>query len=205
MWTFLSKSIVRRFNAVILTVITLSLISFTLFIAMYNYNRTINDLEETAKGTIELASISLEAPIWYVDEPALKDILRAIMLDKNIAAIRVTEKKGADFADNRKYLDIEDKRKHLKNMKFEDLINRNEFLYNKAAVLWEDETIGFVHILTSKTKAYDLKGHFGLDYNLCTGTASFYGAGGLAYGNQSYQSSNYPVKGECRWSGPGNA
>jgi signal transduction histidine kinase/HAMP domain-containing protein len=148
MFNHLSTSIVRLFNAVVLALITVALISFAFVISTFNYSATLESLQDKAKNTIELASISLKDPIWNIDEDSLANIIAAILLDKDILAIQVVEPSTEEVL-------ISKKRGHVIDKSFDSMLNDTKLIYLIGSITKEGEPIGFVHIVTSKKKAED--------------------------------------------------
>lgn len=83
------KSIVTLFTIFILSGIFLGLVAFSVMIGMYNYRASMQDLTNKVAKYTDLAAISLREPIWNYDETALKGVFSAILLDKDVVAIRV--------------------------------------------------------------------------------------------------------------------
>lgn len=145
---FLNKSIVRRFNVVILSVITLGLISFALLISYNNYNRTIQELNEKAKGTIELARIAIQEPLYNYDDVGMESILTAIMLDADIMALQVLDEKN----EPRYNRQIE----RLAERSFDQIKQLPNVLYNAGDISKDELFIGRVEIVSSTKKAEEL-------------------------------------------------
>ena len=150
MLDFLSTSIVRRFNAVILTVITVGLLIFALFIGFYNYNTTIDALENKAQNMAKLSAISLENPIWNIDDVGIENIVTAILSDKDVIAVKIVA------ADEPEQSMIEKQRGVGKNIAFDAMKTNRNMIYMLGNVVKEEEKIGEVHIVISTNKAYEL-------------------------------------------------
>lgn len=138
----------RRFNVVILSVITLGLISFAFLISYNNYNRTIKELNAKAVGTIELARIAIQEPLYNYDNVGMEGILTAIMLDEDIVALQVMDEKNEPRY-NRQIAEVE-------NLAFNEMRKLPGVLYNQGDISKDDYFIGKVEIISSTEKADEL-------------------------------------------------
>ena len=89
MISFFRSSIVRMFNTIILSLITVGLLAFSVLIGLHSYNTTTTELDQKANGIANLASIALQNPIWNYDQEALLNIVKAILNDKDVVGIEV--------------------------------------------------------------------------------------------------------------------
>ena len=145
---FLKTSIVRRFNAVILSVISLGLISFALLISYNNYNQIIEELNNKTVGTIGLARIAFEDPLYNYDDAVMESIITAILLDSDIIALRITDQKDEPFKQQR--------RAFAEGMEFENIKTLPNTMYKAADIVKGEERLGRVEIVSSTQKAYEL-------------------------------------------------
>jgi HAMP domain-containing protein len=144
MFSFITRSIVRAFNAVVLLGIVLGLGVFTVVIGMYNYDRSMSDLTHKASNTADLASISLTEPIWNYDAAAMEGILNAILLDADVVGIRVV--KTNDEVAGEKI------REGLVETSFDALMKTPSYIQTGAKISREGEAIATVQIVTSTEK-----------------------------------------------------
>ncbi len=89
MLDFLSTSIVRRLNAILLTLIAIGLSVLAYLIWDRSRSQIIQDISDKAKGTLKLASIAVSDPIWNVDEEGLENVAQAILIDKDVAMLYI--------------------------------------------------------------------------------------------------------------------
>ncbi len=150
MLSFFSKSIVHRFNALILSLIIISLLGFSFLIGIYNYQRSINDLKTKSQNMSDLLSVSLQDPIWDYNDEVIESFMEAVFLDKDITAAQIL---GANSEEAPIF---SNKLESLDHLSFQDLQENAEFLYNVGEIQREGEKIGEVHIVTSTTKAIQL-------------------------------------------------
>ena len=144
MLSFLTRSIVRAFNAVVLLGIVIGLSIFTVVIGLYNYDRSMSDLTHKASNTADLASISLTEPIWNYDSAAMEGILNAILLDADVVGIRVVKTNGEMAG--------EKLRDTLGKTSFDELLKAPSYIQTGAKINREGETIATVQIVTSTEK-----------------------------------------------------
>ena len=116
----LSRSIVTRFNIIILSLIIVGLTCFSLVIGKYNYNRTIQDIQEKTDNVSKLAALSLTNPIWDMNDEGISTIGDALWTDKDVVAISIF---GIQVQDRTPLL--EKKRDSLKNLSFEEMKNHS--------------------------------------------------------------------------------
>ncbi|MBP9684902.1 MAG: HAMP domain-containing protein, partial [Rhodoferax sp.] len=149
MLNFIRNSIVRVFSTVVLIGIVLGLGIFTLIIGMYNYDRSMAELQTKASNTANLAAISLVEPVWNFDDAALQGIVKAILLDVDVQGIRVT-KAGSDKAE------LETVREGLSVKTFEELLKNPTNVQTSAKIKREEKDIASVQIITSTNKVQAL-------------------------------------------------
>lgn len=149
MLNFIRNSIVRVFSTVVLIGIVLGLGIFTLIIGMYNYDRSMAELQTKASNTANLAAISLVEPVWNFDDAALQGIVKAILLDTDVLGIRVI-KAGSDKAE------VETVREGVSEKSFEDLLKNPTNVQNSAKIKRAETDIASVQIVTSTNKAQAL-------------------------------------------------
>jgi len=148
MFRYFSKSVVRLFNSIILTLVTLGLTAFGVLIGYYNYNQTITDLASKSQNTVELAAISLQGPIWNFDEEGSADIVKAIFLDKDIKAIQILSADGEEMAAEK--LGI------AETLSFEEMAADENLIVKQGQVMREGEKIGVVTVVSSTERAIQL-------------------------------------------------
>lgn len=147
--SFFTKNIVRLFNSVVLICIVVGLGIFTLIIGYYNYQTSMNELRNKAANTGDLAAISLKEPLWNYDETAMQDIFAAILLDKDVVAIRVLK--------NNDTKPIAEKlRDDSNNANFEDLLNNPVNVDTQSAIVRDGNPFAKVQIITSSEKVQAL-------------------------------------------------
>ncbi|MGK5095494.1 HAMP domain-containing protein [Deltaproteobacteria bacterium TL4] len=152
MFNFLGKSIVTRFNAILLTLIIVGLLGFSMGIGFYNYNRTIQELIDKSNTLTGLASISLKEPVWNIDEKGLASIAEAIFLDKDVVGLLVFGEDGPETSTL-----ISKKRGSVKDMKFQEMEKFKQVLYVKKPIRNDEGAqIGAVHMITTTLKAKEL-------------------------------------------------
>ena len=145
----LRSSIVRLFSTIVLVVIVLSLSVFTLIIGVYNYDRSIAELQKKASNTADLAAVSVREPIWSYDDAVLNGIADAIFMDSDIQGIRVI-KQGHDNGR------LERVREGNVAPNFEALLQNKSHIISSARVIRKGETIGTVQLVTSTDKVFAL-------------------------------------------------
>jgi two-component system chemotaxis sensor kinase CheA len=145
LFSFFTKSIVRVFNSVVLLSIVVGLAVFTLVIGYYNYDTSMNDLRSKAKNTGDLASISLMEALWNFDEVGMQNIFTAILLDKDVVAIRVM-KGDSQTSSAEKIRELDAK------TPFADLMKNPSNLETTTPIMREGVQIAQVQIITSTEK-----------------------------------------------------
>lgn len=145
MFSFFSKSIVRLFNSIVVLSIVVGLAVFTLIIGYYNYDTSMNDLRSKSKNTGDLAAISLTEPLWNFDEIGLQNIFTAILLDKDVVAIRVL--KGTSSTTSAEKIREADSK-----TPFDDLLKDAGNVETTTRILREGTQIARVQIITSTQK-----------------------------------------------------
>ena len=143
--SFFTKNIVRLFNSVVLISIVIGLGIFTLIIGYYNYQTSMNDLRNKAANTGDLAAISLKEPLWNYDETAMQDIFAAILLDKDVVAIRVLK-------DNDEKPIAEKLRDGFENQTFDALLTNPVNVDTHSAIVRDGKQFAKVQIVTSSEK-----------------------------------------------------
>ena len=98
MFRYFTKSVVRLFNSIVLSLVTVGLTVFGILIGYYNYDQTIKDLNSKSQNTVELAAISLQGPIWNFDEEGWNSIVEAVFLDSDTKAVQVLSADGEALA-----------------------------------------------------------------------------------------------------------
>ncbi len=141
MLSYLSHSIVRLFNAVVMVCIVLGLGVFTVLIGKYNYDRSLADLTNKVSNTADLATISLADPLWNFDKVGTDNILQAILLDADVVAIRVVKPNGTTGA--------EKIRESFAAKPFDEWVKNPSHLLTSAKISREGEEIAQVQILTT--------------------------------------------------------
>ncbi|RTK99812.1 MAG: HAMP domain-containing protein, partial [Neisseriaceae bacterium] len=139
------KSIVTLFNSFILTGIVLGLIAFSVMIGMYNYRTSMQDLTSKVSKYASLAAISLREPIWNYDETAVSSVFTAILLDKDVVAIRVlgaTDDKTTS----------EKKREAVEKTDFAELLKDPHHFNNLAEIAKDGKAIARVQIVASSAR-----------------------------------------------------
>lgn len=152
MGKFLSKSIVRRMNAIILPVIAICLIGIGALVSTYYYMRVIADLKSAAANTVELAAIALRNPVWNYDQDTLRSVASAIMVDQNVVKLQVFSGSGEASKD----VLLSESRPDFENVPLESLRARKDIIYMEFPITEKQERIGSVHIATTTTKAVTL-------------------------------------------------
>ncbi|MBK7053138.1 MAG: HAMP domain-containing protein [Rhodoferax sp.] len=122
---------------------------FTLIIGIYNYDRSMAELQTKASNTANLAAISLVEPVWNFDDAALQGIVKAILLDSDVLGIRVA-KAGSDKAE------VETLRNGVAEKSFNELLKNPANVQNAAKIKREGVDIASVQIVTSTNKVLDL-------------------------------------------------
>lgn len=136
------------FNSVIIIIIMLGLSGFAMVISVYNYENTMEELINKANNTAKLASISLFAPIWNLDEDGLHDIMRSILLDKDVVAIRIFDTDGKTLITKQRGTNV--------SLTFEEMKNREDMLFKTEIIRKTDNIAGEVQIVTSNAKVVQL-------------------------------------------------
>ncbi len=147
--SFFTKNIVRLFNSVVLISIVIGLGIFTLIIGYYNYQTSMNELRNKAANTGDLAAISLKEPLWNYDETAMQDIFVAILLDKDVVAIRVLK-------DNDEKPIAEKQREGTKDQSFDELLKDPVNVDTTSAIVRDGKQFAKVQIVTSSEKVQAL-------------------------------------------------
>ncbi len=143
--SFITSSIVRLFNAIVLFSIVLGLAAFTLLIGYYNHDVSMTDLTNKAKNTGDLAAISLGESLWNYDDAGMQGIFTAILLDHDVVAIRVM--RGEESAAS-----AEKFRGDVSKVPFADLLKNPAYIETTAPIMREGKQIARVQILTSTEK-----------------------------------------------------
>ncbi len=157
MRSYLSGGIVRMFNAVVLVSIFLCMGSFTLLIGSYVYQTSTKELEKKTSNTLDLAAISLMLPLWNLDDVGLTNIFKAIFLDSDVLAIRVTQEDGraitAERVRENLLNDGESDHEAFERLK-SDVFNiaKTVNIYKDTSDTKNKEPIGQVQIITSSQK-----------------------------------------------------
>jgi methyl-accepting chemotaxis protein len=147
--SFFTKNIVRLFNSVVLISIVIGLGIFTLIIGYYNYQTSMNELRNKAANTGDLAAISLKEPLWNYDETAMQDIFVAILLDKDVVAIRVLK-------DNDEKPIAEKQREGTEDQSFDELLKDPVNVDTTSAIVRDGKQFAKVQIVTSSEKVQAL-------------------------------------------------
>lgn len=144
---FLTKSIVRRFNAVILSLITSSFLIFSIIFGYYNYNSNIQALNLKATNLGELAGTGLQDPIWNSDVEAAASFVDAILLDSDVVALQIFESLDPEepiFEKKREENSV------LGALSFGDLQQHPDILLIEQEVSKDEEVLGKVIVMFSK-------------------------------------------------------
>lgn len=142
MFSFITKSIVRVFNSVVLASILVGLGIFSVVIGAYNYESSMGELRDKTKNAGDLATIALREAIWNFDEAGLQDILTGMLLDVDVVGIRVTSGKEAKTT-------AEKKRDAFKAVEFPELLKNPSHLSTVVKVKREGKEIAQVQIISS--------------------------------------------------------
>lgn len=142
MFSYLTRSIVRYFNSVVLSSIVVGLGIFSVLIGFYNYDTSMRDLKSKTANTGDLASISLSEPIWNFDTAVIDNIFSAILLDSDVVGIRVL-KAGEDKTM------AELKRDEFAKVDFGDLLKNPAYISSLTKIKREDKDLAEVQIITS--------------------------------------------------------
>lgn len=145
MFHFFTSSLVRRINAIILSIISIGLVVFAVWVAWSNFQKIVTELSEKANNTLQLAKISLQEPIWNLNQTALEDIRDSIMLDKDMMGVQIKDESGEILTDQ-----IRSKKP---DATFASLENQPGNSYTGMDIIKEDDKIGSVHIIISNRKA----------------------------------------------------
>jgi len=148
MFSYFSKSVVRLFNTIILTLVTVGLTVFGVLIGYYNYNQTITELNSESQNMAELAAISLQGPVWNFDEAVWNGIIEAVFLDPDIKAVQVLYIDGEVL--------VNDRRGPTKTLSFGDMASHENLIVKQAQVMRRGKQIGLVTVVSSTAKAQQL-------------------------------------------------
>lgn len=143
MFSFLTSSVVRFFNSVVLTLIFICLGAFSVMIGKYNYDQSMGDLQNKALNTVDLAAFSMIEPVWNYDETGLQGVLSAILLDSDVVGIRVM-RDGSLVA--------EKKRDNLADVPFDDLLKVSSNVAKSGKIKREGADVADFQIITSTEK-----------------------------------------------------
>lgn len=142
MFAYLTSSIVRYFNAVVVSSIVVGLGIFSLLVGFYSYDTSMNDLRSKTANTGDLASISLSEPIWNFETAVIENIFSAILLDADVVAIRVL-KAGEDKTM------AERRREAVAKVEFEELLKDPRNISSLTKIKHDDKDLAEVQIVTS--------------------------------------------------------
>jgi len=142
MFSFLTSSIVRYFNSVVLFSIVVGLSIFSFLIGTYNYDMSMKDLVSKSAHTTDLASIGLSEPIWNFDTQSIDNIFTAIFLDNDVVAIRIM-KSGESKSMSEK------KRDEVSKVEFSKLLDDPLYINNKTSIKHSGKDIAEVQIVTT--------------------------------------------------------
>ena len=142
-----SKSLIKRLNIVVLSIIILAFFILASINIYRNYHSSLDNLQKAISDNMSLAKISLVEPIWNLNQKAIDDIRDSIMLNDNIIASRITDELGLILS--------ETIRDEYKPASFEKLKNTSQYHYSKTKIEYFNETIGHVYLVSSSKRVVD--------------------------------------------------
>jgi two-component system cell cycle sensor histidine kinase/response regulator CckA len=83
------KSLSRRFSVTLSVVVVCILFFFSMGVILYNTDKIKRSLNEQLSDALTLAETSLPTAVWQMDYSSMDDILEAILINNNIAAVRI--------------------------------------------------------------------------------------------------------------------
>lgn len=148
MFKYLSKSLVWQFNAIILISITLGIALLAALVSYIAYQNITLERKSKIANSMELAKLSLQEPIWYMNTSAIDDVRDAIMMDSDIVAIRITDEANITLSER--------KSEHYKSNTFEELALDDEFQLRTVKLKRDNKLIGEVQTVISQRGALTL-------------------------------------------------
>ena len=143
---FLSNSLVKQLNAVILPIIAINCFVLAGISIYLDFNRIMENVSKKSLYELELAKLSLVEPLWNLNQNAIDDIAQALVRDEDVVAVKITDDVGT-------ILSIK-KRVDYADFYFKELVDNDNLREWKAAIFYQDDIVGAVHFLTSNERAW---------------------------------------------------
>lgn len=148
MFPFLSRSLVLRFNAIILSSVIVCLLIMSVLLGEYNRRTSIAELENKAQKMVDLGAMSLQEPLFSFNKKAIDNIIDALLLDEDILAVQVYEGEVDEEAGPLLFK----KRPAVESFTFQEMKSHPDFLYSIGITRLGENYLGEVHIVTSKLR-----------------------------------------------------
>ena len=135
-----------RLNLIMFVVVSLGLLIFSASLIVNERNNQLHMLEENGEQVAQLAALSLADPLWNVDESAVEQISKALLLNNDLIHIKIVESSGEVALESG--FEPEDQSVDIGNY------------YFSKDIVKGDETIGTIYLIaTSKHIQTSLKEH----------------------------------------------
>ena len=139
-----SHNITRRYNFIILPIVSLILSALALIIALDNYRATTLDLQDKSQTLLRIGVINLKEAVWMLSEAVITNYAEAVMMDPDVVAVQVENHLGDP-------LNVQ-KRNHYKTFSIKEMQQHKGLIYCQGAIMNEGEKVGFLHIVISTSR-----------------------------------------------------
>ena len=136
-----SSSISKRFTYALIGVVTLLLIGFATVAILVNARRIDADLRNGLDNTVKLAQVSLNIPIWNLDNQIVGHFAEALLLDESLVFVKIlSEGQAIAWRNSTKY-DGKD---------FPYFQQSAQFLVKSSDIFHQGKNIGTIQLVVSR-------------------------------------------------------
>jgi len=139
-----SHNITRRYNFIILPIVSLILSGLALIIALDNYKATTLDLQDKSQTLLRIGVINLKEAVWMLSDAVITNYAEAVMMDPDVVAVQVENHLGDP-------LNVQ-KRNHYKTFSIKEMQQHKGLIYCQGTIMNEGEKVGFLHIVISTSR-----------------------------------------------------
>jgi signal transduction histidine kinase/DNA-binding response OmpR family regulator len=136
-----SSSISKRFTYALIGVVTLLLIGFAAVAILINARRIDTDLRNGLDHTVKLAQVSLNVPIWNLDNQIVGHFAEALLLDESLVFVKiVSEGQAIAWRTSTKF----------EGKDFPYFQQSSEFLVKSSDIFHQGRNIGTIQLAVSR-------------------------------------------------------
>jgi len=136
-----SSSISKRFTYALIGVVTLLLISFASVAILMNARRIDTDLRNGLDNTVKLAQVSLNIPIWNLDNQIVGHFAEALLLDESLVFVKIlSEGQAIAWRTSTKF----------EGKDFPYFQQSSQFLVKSSDIFYQGKKIGTIQLAVSR-------------------------------------------------------